>query len=282
MIRRRSFLHRVALSLPALAAPSAFGQYGYRLPPPPIIQGKACMVLDGVTGVSYFEKNADERRPVASTQKLLSALVAVETMPLNTVLTVAASDTKAEPHKMYLKAGEQYPLRELLHAMLIESFNDVARCIGRSCAGSEQAFGDMMTRRAAKLGMANSRFKNASGLPAEGQFSTARDMSKIALAVMRHPFLRNIVGMSEYTIRRPDGRVKKLQTTNHLLRPNSSNYMPICTGMKTGFTNAAGKCLISSANYRGRVAICVMLGSNSQIIWKESRSLLNWALGLSE
>ena len=91
---------------------------------------------------------------------------------------------------------------------------------------------------------------------------------------------RGIVGRHELNISRPDGRVKKLTTTNNLLRPNSPFFLPHCIGMKTGFTNLAGKCLISAANYRGRTVICVMLGSSSKFIWRESGALLNWGLGL--
>lgn len=278
---RRNLLRQASLALPvaALAPADTFG--ADRLPPPPLTSAKACVVVDAVTGASLFEKEPDARRAVASTQKLLSALVALEKMPIEQTLNVAQSDTTAEPHKLYMKAGEQYPFRILLHAMLIESCNDVARCVARNCAGSEDEFAELMNRRAASLGMKNSRFKNASGLPAEGQFSTARDMSRVALAAIRHPVIRGIVCLGEYNLQRPDGRVKKLQTTNHLLRRNASTFMPICTGMKTGFTNAAGKCLISSATHRGRTIIVVMLGSSSKVIWRESRNLLNWGLGLT-
>lgn len=278
-MKRRTLLRHAALALPAAAfLPKASAQ-ALRNPPP--TSGKACIVVDAIGGQILFEKNADARRAVASTQKLLTALCCVESTPLDKIATVSAYDAAAEPHKMYLKTGENYPLKSLLQATLIESCNDAARCVARTCAGSEAAFAVWMTRRAQQLGMKNSNFKNASGLPAEGQYSTARDMSRIARAVLYNSTLRSIVCRHELSISRPDGRVKKLTTTNHLLRPNSPFFQPHCIGMKTGFTNLAGKCLISAANYRGRTIICVMLGSSSKFIWKESGALLNWGLGLS-
>jgi D-alanyl-D-alanine carboxypeptidase (penicillin-binding protein 5/6) len=282
MTNRRSFLRRASLlSLAAATPATVLGQNG--LPKPPVIASKSCIVIDAVTGQSLFEKGADARRPVASTQKLLSALVAVETTDMNKVATVEEEETKVEPHKLFLKVGEKLPMRTLLHAMLIESCNDCAHCVARSCAGSTAGFATWMNRRAAQLGMKNSRFVNASGLPAEGQYSTARDMSRVARAALYNPTIRSIIGRSEAVITRGDGREKKLETTNTLLKPNSSYFLPQCTGMKTGFTSAAGKCLISSATLRGRSVICVMLGSSTAkgLVWKESRALLLWALGAS-
>ena len=279
-MKRRTLLRNAALTLPTAAfVPRAAAQSG--LPKPPPTSAKACIVLDAVGGQILFERNADERRAVASTQKLVSALVCVESTALDKTASVSAFDAAAEPHKMYLKEGEHYPLKSLLQAMLIESCNDAARCVARTCAGSEPAFAVWMTRRAQQLGMKNSHFKNASGLPAEGQYSTARDLSLVARAVLYNSTLRGIVGRHELSVSRPDGRVKKLTTTNHLLRPNSPFYLPHCIGMKTGYTNLAGKCLVSSANYRGRTIICMSLGSSSKYIWKESAALLNWGLGLT-
>jgi D-alanyl-D-alanine carboxypeptidase (penicillin-binding protein 5/6) len=279
MIPRRQFLRRSTLA--AASLPAALLHAQGRLPAPPTITAKACIVIDAVTGAALFEKDADEKRAVASTQKLLSALVAVESTSMDKITTVQLAETKVEPHKLYLKVGEKLPLRTVLEAMLIESCNDCAHCMARSCAGTESQFSVWMNRRAAKLGMSSSHFVNASGLPAEGQYSTARDMSRAARAAFFNPIIRGIVGRGEITITRGDGRQKKLQTTNYLLRRGNAHFLPICTGMKTGYTNAAGKCLISSATYRGRTVICVILGSSSKVIWKESASLLNWALGLS-
>ena len=190
-------------------------------------------------------------------------------------------DTRVEPTKLFIKAGETYEWSTLFNAMLVKSCNDCAHCLGRTVGGTDAGFASLMNQYAARLGMKNSHFMNASGLPANGQFSTARDMARAARAAIYNPLIRSAVAQAEVTITRPDGRTSLLTNTNYLLRRTNANYTPICTGMKTGFTNAAGKCLIASANYRGRAIICVMLGSSSRIIWKETRALLHWAMGLT-
>jgi D-alanyl-D-alanine carboxypeptidase (penicillin-binding protein 5/6) len=286
MTSRRKFLRTSLLGFAAASPGSLFAQF--RLPPPPHIESKACIVIDAMNGQVLFEKAADERRAVASTQKLLTALVAVENADMKKTATVAESDTKVEPTKLYLKAGEHMPMLTLLQALLVKSYNDAAQCMARSVGGSVGAFSGMMNRKAAQLGMRNSHFINPHGLPADGQFSTARDMSRVARAALFTPAIRSIVGRFELTIKRENGRLVKMRSTNTLLNPKSSYYLPQCTGMKTGFTNAAGKCLISSATLRGRTVICVLLGAwrkdgkeASIMAWRESKALQQWALGIT-
>jgi len=223
-----------------------------------------------------YQKNADIHYPVASTQKLMMALVLVEAGNMGKNVRVAASDTHVEPANMGLKAGEVYRKDDLLRAALVRSSNDIAHCLARDHAGSESAFAYLMTQRARSLGMNNSLFKTASGLPAPGQYSTARDLSILAAAAMRQPFIRQTVATKSLTFRFADGRTKVVKNTNKVLL----GY-PYCTGMKTGYTRAAGKCLVSSATHNGRNVIVVILGSKIPVIWDESRALLHWGLDLS-
>ena len=281
MIPRRHFLRT---SLLGLAAGSAFQSAdGQQLPPPPVIASGNCLVLDLVSGRILFQKGPDVRIPVASTQKLLSALIVAESGMLDRDTVIEAADTKMEPTKLYLKAGERIKVRTLLTAMLIKSCNDAAQAAGRAVAGSPERFAAMMNSKAAQLGMANSRFVNAHGLPAAGQYSTARDMALAARAAYMNPAVRNMVGRYEVKITRGDGRVSTLFNTNALLNPNSSYFYANSTGMKTGYTKASGKCLISTATHRGRTVICALMGAKgskpSITTWRESRALLQWALG---
>jgi D-alanyl-D-alanine carboxypeptidase (penicillin-binding protein 5/6) len=151
--------------------------------------------------------------------------------------------------------------------------NDVARCLARDNAGSVEQFALKMNAKAARLGMTNSHFSNPNGLPSPGQHSTARDMSKVAMEAYRNRTLRGIVCQKEITWRYPSGNVTTFKNTNRVLR----NYA-LCNGMKTGYTEAAGHCLISSASANGRDVISVVLG-DSQQVWNDSYRLLNWALG---
>ncbi len=241
---------------------------------PPVVTAKAVMVINGLTGQALLAKNPDEKRAVASTQKLLTALLICEAGNLDRLATASDYDAAAEPTKMYLKPDLQYPRRDLLRALLMKSANDTARCLARNHAGTEAAFAQLMNRRAAALGMTNSHFENANGLPAP-QYSTARDMALLARVAYSQPVIREIVGTAESTFTHPDGRTVKLHSTNHLLGVD-----PYVNGMKTGFTDAAGKCLICSGTTKGRTVIVVLLGSSSKTIWSEAKTLLHWGLGV--
>jgi D-alanyl-D-alanine carboxypeptidase (penicillin-binding protein 5/6) len=239
---------------------------------PPTIRGAACIVLDARTGEVLHEKNADAVRPVASTQKLLTGLIVAESGGLDEVVNIEASDTWAEPSKLYIKPGDTYQRYKLLQILLVKSMNDVARALARDNAGSVELFAAKMNAKARALGMENSNFVNPNGLPAADQYSTARDMSKVAMAAYRNPIIRSIVRTKSITWKYNDGRVKEFNNTNQVLK----NYA-LCNGMKTGYTEASGFCLISSASYDGRDVISVVLGDTRQI-WTDSYRLLNWGL----
>ncbi|MDB6150072.1 MAG: Serine-type D-Ala-D-Ala carboxypeptidase [Chthoniobacter sp.] len=238
---------------------------------PPTIHAAAAIVLDAQTGKVLFEYNADEARAVASTQKLLTGLIIAEEGGLDESVEVEASDTYAEPSKLYIKANESYQRGKLLQILLVKSMNDVACCLARDSAGSVPAFAEKMNARAVQLGMRTSNFVNPNGLPAPGQYSTARDMSKVAMAAYRNRTIRSIVSQKSVTWRYNDGRVKTFPSTNQVLKK-----WPLCNGMKTGYTNAAGHCLISSASADGRDVIAVVLGDKK--VWDDSYRLLSWAL----
>jgi len=220
-----------------------------------------------------YEKNADQQRAAASTQKLLTALIVAERGYLDRQVTVAPVDTYAEPTKLNIKAGETYTRIELLRALLVKSCNDVARCLARDSAGSLDAFADVMNERARTLGASNSHFLNPNGLPIPGQYSSARDLSLIARAAYANPTIRSIVCLPNLVFRYADGRTRELENTNKVLK-----RLPYCNGMKTGYTDAAGHCLISSGARPGRDVIAVVLGDNKPNVWTDSAALLSWAL----
>lgn len=243
----------------------------------PTVTAKSAILVDG-SGRVLFEKNADARRPAASTQKLLVGLLVAERGNLSAPVTIAEADTWAEPTIMGIKPGEVYTRAELLQAVLVRSCNDIARALGRDHSGSEAAFVANMNVKARQIGMTNSYFTNSNGLPSPpGQYSTARDLAKLGLAALHNPTVRQICGMQSYTFRMANGTTKTLTNTNQVLR-----HFPYCTGLKTGTTNAAGKCLVSSATYNGRTVVAVVLGcsSGSSAVWQESEALLKYGLGM--
>ncbi len=239
----------------------------------PAVYAESAIMVDARTGEVLYYKNPDQRRAAASTQKLLTALLVTERGNLDGQLTVAASDTRAEPTKLFLKAGERYSRRQLLNAILVKSANDASEALARDHSGSIPAFASAMNAKARQLGATKSNFVNPHGLPAGNQYSSARDLARIAFYAYRDPTIRSMVKMRGMNFRYADGRVRYLESTNKLL-----SRLPMANGMKTGYTNAAGKCLISSASYGNRDIILVQLGSKSKYLWDDSAKLLTWGM----
>ena len=243
--------------------------------PAPQISAKAAILVDANTGKVLYSKNDEAKRPVASTQKLLTALIVAEAGNLDKKVEIETTDTNCEPTKIYVKPGQSYTRLQLLNALLVKSGNDVARTLARDNAGSVSAFADKMTQRVRSLGGTSSNFENPNGLPAQGQYSTARDMARVARMAYRNPTLREIMRTKNYNFRFNSGNVVPLRNTNRVLRTYS-----FCNGMKTGYTDLAGHCLISSGSYNGRDVIAVVLGSTKARIADESAKLLAYGLNI--
>ena len=241
----------------------------------PEISAKSAILVDANTGKVLFSKNDTAQRAVASTQKLLTALIVAEAGNLDKRVEIEATDTNCEPTKIYVKPGQSYTRLQLLNALLVKSGNDVARTLARDNAGSVSAFADKMTQRVRNLGGTSSNFENPNGLPAKGQYSTARDMARVARMAYRNPTLREIMRTKNYNFRFSSGNVVPLRNTNRVLRTYS-----FCNGMKTGYTDLAGHCLISSGSYNGRDVIAVVLGSTKSRIADESAKLLAYGLNI--
>src|SRR6266478_3617718 len=238
----------------------------------PNTRANSVVVVDARTGAVLHEKNADQPRPAASTQKLLTALIVAETGYLDRPVRVEPIDTFAEPVRLNIRPGEVYQRIDLLRALLVKSPNDVARCLARDNAGSIEAFAEMMNQRARELGTTHSHFVNPNGLPVPGQYSSARDLSIIARTAYANPTIRSIVCLPQLVFRYANGRTRELENTNKVLRRS-----PYCNGMKTGYTEAAGHCLICSGSRPGRDIIVVVLG-DSTAVWRDASALLSWGL----
>lgn len=239
----------------------------------PTTGAKSVMIVDARSGQILYEKNADELRAAASTQKLLTALIVAERGLLDQPVQVEVIDTMAEPVKLNIKPGDTYQRIDLLRALLVKSPNDVARCLARDNAGSIEAFAEVMNRRALALGATHSHFINPNGLPMPGQYSSARDLSLIARAAYANPTIRSIVCLPRLVFRYANGRTRELENTNKVLR-----RLPYCNGMKTGYTEAAGHCLIASGSRPGRDIIVVVLGDSKSGVWRDASALLSWGL----
>jgi D-alanyl-D-alanine carboxypeptidase (penicillin-binding protein 5/6) len=245
--------------------------------PVPEITAKSAILVDANTGKVLYTKNDTAQRPVASTQKLITALIVAESGNLEQKVKIEATDTNCEPTNINVKPGQSYSRLQLLNALLVKSGNDVARALARDNAGNLSAFADKMTQRVRNLGGTDSNFENPNGLPAKGQYSTARDMARVARMAYRNPTLREIMRTRYYNFRFSSGTVVPLRNTNRVLRTYS-----FCNGMKTGYTNLAGHCLISSGSYNGRDVIAVMLGCTKARIADESAKLLAYGLNIPQ
>lgn len=239
----------------------------------PKTSASSVIVINVSNGQVLYEKNPDQVRAPASTTKLLTGLIVAENGYLDRPVTVAQVDTFAEPVKLNIKPGDIYQRIDLLRALLVKSPNDVARCLARDNAGSIEAFAEKMNQRAFALGATHSHFVNPNGLPDARQYSTARDLSTIARVAYANPTIRSIVCLRQLVFRFANGRTRELENTNQLLK-----RLPYCNGMKTGYTEAAGKCLIASGSRPGKDIIVVVLGDSHSGVWRDAGALLAWAL----
>jgi D-alanyl-D-alanine carboxypeptidase (penicillin-binding protein 5/6) len=237
----------------------------------PSLAAQSAIMIDARSGEVLFQKNADERRVPASTQKLLTALLITRRGNLDAPVIIMPEDTRVEPTKLGLRPGEQYTRRELLQSLMVKSSNDACAALARDHSGTEGAFVENMNRAAYSLGARNSYFVNSHGLPAN-QFSTARDIARIAFRAYRDPVLRRMMQQRVVYFRHNSGRVTRLEATNKLLERS-----PAFNGMKTGYTDAAGRCLVSSGRLNGREVILVQLRSRTKYIFDDAQRLMAWS-----
>ena len=224
----------------------------------------SAILMDVDSGRVLYEQNADARMLIASTTKILTALVAIEEGNLSDTVTVSRQAALTEGSAMYLQEGEQLTLETLLYGLMLCSGNDAAVAIAEHVGGSQEKFVSMMNRRAKELGMENSSFANPNGLDEEGHYSTARDMALLACAAADNETLMRIASTKSITI---GGRT--MANHNKLLR-----YMDGCTGLKTGFTKAAGRTLVSCAQQNGQRLAAVTLQDGND--WADHQALYEY------
>lgn len=239
----------------------------------PATHAASYIVVDARNGSVLAALNADQPRSVASTQKLLTALIVAESGNLDKPVRIAPSDVAVEPSKLGVRPGEVYTRRQLLIGFLVKSANDVANALARDNAGSVEAFADRMNAKARALGARSSYFACPHGLTMPGQHSTARDMARIGIAAYRNPIVRDAVRRKYFGFTYANGRTARLENTNELL-----GRMPECDGMKTGYTGPAGRCLISTAHTWSKEVLVVQLGTKTKYIWNDGAALMRWGL----
>ena len=224
----------------------------------------AAVLMDADSGRVLYQQNASERMRIASTTKIMTALVAIENGDLSETVTVRRLETLVEGSSMYLKEGEQLTLETLLYGLLLCSGNDAALVIARAVGGTQERFVDMMNRKAAALGMEDTSFANPNGLDEEGHYSTAMDMAKLSCAAVNNETLMRIASTKSVTI---GGRT--MYNHNKLL-----SYVDGCIGLKTGYTRAAGRTLLSCTQRNGQRLVAVTLQDGND--WVDNQQLYDY------
>lgn len=273
-IRRVKPLVR-ALALLALAGIPAMA---HASGPPPTPAGTSWILADGTTGEVLAEYDADRRRAMASTTKIMTALVALESGDPDRVLVVPPAAALVGESSSGLRPGERMSVRSLLTALLVQSGNDAAVALAYDVAGSEAEFVARMNQRARVLGMMDTMYRNPHGLDADGHYSSARDLLTAGRALMGEPLLRKIVGRRTATIPGPGSTgTRRLASENDLLA-----IMPEADGIKTGHTDDARYSLVAHATSpRLRMGLyAVLLGEPDRATRaSDARALLRWGFG---
>lgn len=223
--------------------------------------------MDAATGRVLYEKNADARSLIASTTKIMTALVVCRQCNVSDRVRVMPEAVGIEGSSMYLQAGEILTVRELLYGMMLHSGNDAAVALAIYCGGTVEGFAALMNDEARRLGLTQTHFVNPNGLDSLEHYSTARDLARLAAYAMDDPVFAEIVGAKSV-------RVGERYLTNH----NKLLWrMEGAEGVKTGYTKAAGRILVSSARREGRRLIAVSL--NAPDDWNDHIRLMNWGFG---
>lgn len=260
-------ISRISISLFLLIALLPVPALGRAAEDAPEVSAQAAVLAELETGRILYEKNPDMPMKAASTVKILTGLLALENLDAAREVTIRPEWTGQEGSSMYLRPGQVCTVAELLCGLLLVSGNDAALALACTVSGSEEAFVELMNRRAKELGMADSVFVDASGLKAEGHRVTARDMAALGCAAMKNPEFRAIV-----SLRTGEAAGQTLRNHNKLL-----DLYEGAVGIKTGYTKAAGRTLVSCAEKQGLTLVCVTLDAPQD--WEDHAALLDWGFG---
>ncbi len=228
------------------------------------VSAHSAILMDGTTGRVLYEKAADEKSLIASTTKIMTALVTIERGKLNETVEIPPEAVGIEGSSMYLRAGEKLTVEELLHGLMLSSGNDAAVALAVHVAGNVERFVDLMNRKAAELGLSSTRFANPNGLDSDENYSTARELGKLTVCAMGNPDFCRIVSAKTYV----SGQ-RVMQNHNKLLWLYEG-----AVGVKTGFTRKAGRILVGAAERNGRMLISVTLNAPND--WQDHKKLLDY------
>ena len=230
---------------------------------------ESVLLMDATTGNILYSKNTSERMYPASTTKLMTAILTLENCKLTDVVTVSHNAIFSIPvgySHASLQEGEELTVEELLNVLLIPSANDAAIALAEHIAGSVENFSTMMNDKAKELGCTNTNFVNPNGVHDDNHYSTAHDLALIGQYAMKFDDIMRIAKISQYTLptsNKYDREDRIFNATNGLINKNDEYYYPDATGLKTGYTDKSGYCIVATAEKNGVTLLEVVLGSNT-------------------
>ncbi len=243
---------------------------------PPDLSAVAAVVIDQASGKVLYEKNMNEEHYPASTTKILTCLLALDNLELDSKITLPDYYVNVGETSIGLQAGAKQTVEELLMATMLWSANDAAQALAIGAAGTEEAFVEKMNQRVAAMGLQHTHFANPHGLHNEAHYTSAYDLAMIARAAMDNPEFRRIVTTESFVIHKLNGEDNyTVHNRNTLL-----TQYEFADGIKTGYTKQAGNCIVASATQNGMQLIVVLL--NSANIFDESQELLEWGFANSQ
>ncbi len=236
----------------------------------PAVTARSAVVMEASTGKILYSRNMDERRYPASTTKIMTLIVALEEGNLDDMVSASENASHTEGSTIWLEPGEKMRMLDLLYGMMLVSGNDATVAVAEHIAGSVDAFARQMTDRAHEIGAVHTSFVNSSGLPDERHYTTAHDLALIAAYGYRNPMFEQIVSTKETQIPwNKNDYDRVLRNENRMLWLYDGG-----NGVKTGYTDAAGRCLVSAAKRDGIQLVAVVL--DSKYMWNDSIALLNY------
>lgn len=237
---------------------------------PPDVTAKSAIVIEASTGKILYAKDAEQKRYPASTTKIMTLIVALEHGNLDDIVTTSALAASTEGSSLWLAQGEQLKLADLLYGIMLVSGNDATVAVAEHISGSLPKFAQLMTEKAHAIGAISTSFTNSSGLPDPNHYTTAHDLARITAYGYRNPMFAQIVSTKSKIIPWPGkDHDRELFNENRMLWLYDG-----ANGVKTGYTDAAGRCLVSAANRNGIQLITVVL--DSEHMWEDSMSLLDY------
>ena len=236
----------------------------------PEVSAKSAVLMDASTGQVLYQKSAFVRLPMASTTKIMTAVIAIESLDLQKEIEISPKATNIEGSSVYLYPNEKLTLESLLYAVLLESANDAASAIAIAVSGSIEAFADKMNEKAEQLGLCNTHFENPHGLDSEKHYTTAYDLAKLSSYALSNETFRKICSTYKKTIPlKGDEGVRVLLNHNKML-----DLYQGAIGVKTGFTKKSGRCLVSAAERDGLLLVAVTLNAPND--WKDHTAMLDF------